>query len=136
MDAWRKVKKDTIANCISKCEFNEATLELFIDEDTDAEFAGLQNYISEIPPDSMVDSYLNRDGHAVTSVNMSDICSINWKDDRKEKATPCVIEDDDKTEKQAEAGDDFDIEQTKLKIRSNQAALSIEDALSSFCNIR
>ena len=42
MNAWRKVKKDTIANCFSKCGFNEATLELFIDDDADAEFAELQ----------------------------------------------------------------------------------------------
>ena len=51
MDAWRKVKKEAIVNCFSKCGFNEATLELFIDDDADAEFAELQNYISEISPD-------------------------------------------------------------------------------------
>ena len=43
MGAWRKVKKETIVNCFSKCGFSEATLELFIDDDADAEFAELQN---------------------------------------------------------------------------------------------
>ena len=42
MDAWRKVKKETIINCFCKYGFNEATLELFIDDDADAEFAELQ----------------------------------------------------------------------------------------------
>ena len=77
MDAWRKTEIETIVNCFSKCGFNEATLELFIDEDTDAEFAELQNYISEISPDSTVDSYLNQDEDAVTSVNTVDIRSMN-----------------------------------------------------------
>ena len=54
MNAWRKVKKETIVNCFSKCGFNKATLELFIDDDGYAEFAESQNYISEISPDSMV----------------------------------------------------------------------------------
>ena len=58
MYAWRKVKKETIVNCFSKSGFNEATLKLFIDDDADAEFAELQNYISEISPDSTVDSSL------------------------------------------------------------------------------
>ena len=40
MDFWRKNKKDKIVNCYSKCQFNEATLELFIDYDADAEFTG------------------------------------------------------------------------------------------------
>ena len=54
MNAWRKVKKETIVNCFSKCGFNKATLELFIDDDGYAEFVELQNYISEISPDSTV----------------------------------------------------------------------------------
>ena len=41
MDAWKKVKKETIVNCFSRCGFNEAALELFIDDDADAEFAKL-----------------------------------------------------------------------------------------------
>ena len=86
MDAWRKVKKETIVNCFSKCGFNEATLELFIDDDADAEFAELQNYISEISPDSTVDSYLNQDEDAVTSVNTFDIHSMNWKEDIRKKS--------------------------------------------------
>ena len=60
-----KSLKKTIVNCFSKCGFNEATLELFIDDDADTEFAELQNYISEISPDSTVDSYLNQDEDAV-----------------------------------------------------------------------
>ena len=86
MDAWRKVKKETIVNCFSKCGFNEATLELFTDDDADAEFAELQNYISEISPDSTVDSYLNQDEDAVTSVDTVDIHSMNWREDMMEKA--------------------------------------------------
>ena len=112
MDAWRKVKKETIVNCFSKCGFNEATLELFIDDDADAEFAELQNYISEISPDSTVDSYLNQDEDAVTSVNTVDIHSVNWKEDMREKAIRFAIEGDDETEKQAEADGNFDIERT------------------------
>ena len=133
MDAWRKVKKETIVNCFSKCGFNEATLELFIDDDADAEFAELQNYISEISPDSTVDSYLNQDEDTVTSVNAIDIHSMNWKEDMREKAIRFAIEGDDDTEKQAESDNDFDIEQQELKIRSSQAALSIVDDLSNFC---
>ena len=56
MDAWRKVKKETIVNFFSKCSFNEATLELFINDDVDTEFAEMQNYISEMSPDSTVHS--------------------------------------------------------------------------------
>ena len=41
--------------------FNEATLELFKDNDADTEFAGLQNYIPEISPDLTINSYLNQD---------------------------------------------------------------------------
>ena len=41
------------------CGFNEAILESFIDDDADAEFVELQNYISEISTDLTVDSYLN-----------------------------------------------------------------------------
>ena len=133
MDVWIKVKKETIVNCFSKCAFNEATLELFIDDDADAEFAELQNYISEISPDSTVDSYLNQDEDAVTSVNTVDIHSMNWKEDMREKAIRFAIEGDDETEKQAEADDDFDIERPELKIRSSQAALSIVDDLNNFC---
>ena len=64
MGAWRKVKKETTVNCLSKCGSNKAIVELFIDDDADAEFAELQNYLSEISPDSPVDSYLNQDGDA------------------------------------------------------------------------
>ena len=46
INAWRKVKKETIVNCFSKCGFSEATIELFIDDDADAEFAELKNYLS------------------------------------------------------------------------------------------
>ena len=133
MDAWRKVKKETIVNCFSKCGFNEATLELFIDDDADAEFAELQNYISEISPDSTVDSYLNQDEDAVTSVDTVDIHSMNWREDMMEKAIRFAIEEDDETEKQAEVDDDFDIERPELKIRSSQGALSIADDLNDFC---
>ena len=132
VDAWGKVKKETIVNCFSKCGFNEATPELFIDDDADAEFAELQNYISEISPDSTVDSYLNQDEDAVTSVDTVDIHSMNWREDMMEKAIRFAIEDDE-TEKQAEADDDFDIERPELKIRSSQAALSIADDLNNFC---
>ena len=131
MNAWRKVKKETIANCFSKCGFNEASLELFIDDDSDAEFAELQNYISGISPDSTVDSYLNQDEDAVTSVDTVDIHSMNWRENMMEKAIRFVIEDDE-TEKQAEADDDFDNERPELKIRSSQAALSIADDLNNF----
>ena len=133
MDAWKKVKKETIVNCFSKCGFNEATLELFIDDDADAEFAELQNYISAISLDSTVDSYLNQDEDAVTSVDMVDIHSMNWREDMMEKAIRFAIEEDDETEKQAKADDNFDIERPELKIRSSQAALSIADDLNNFC---
>ena len=133
MDAWRKVRKETIVNCFSKCGFNEANLELFIDDDADAEFAELQNYISEISPDSTVDSYLNQEEDAVTSVNMVDTHSMNWKEGMREKAIRFAIEGDDETEKQAEVDDDFDIERAELKIPSGQAALSIVDDLNNFC---
>ena len=91
MGAWRKVKKETIVNCFSKCGFNEATLELFIDDDADAEFAELQNYISEIhlrdtSPDSTVDSYLNQDEHAVTSLHTVDMHLMNWREDVMKKS--------------------------------------------------
>ena len=133
MGAWRKVKKETIVNCFFKCGFNEATLELFIDDGADAEFAELQNYISEISPNSAVDSYLNQDEDAVASVNTVDIHSVNWKEDMRERAVRFAIERDDETEKQAEAYDDFDIERPELEIRSSQAALSIADDLNNFC---
>ena len=133
MDAWRKVKKETIVNCFSKCGFNEATLELLIDDDADAEFAELQNYISEISPDSTVHSYLNQDEDAVTSVDTVDIHAMNWREDMMEKAIRFAIEENDETEKQAEADGDFDIERPELKIRSSQAALSIADDLNNFC---
>ena len=77
MDARSKVKKETTVNCFSKCGFNEATLELFKDDEADAEFAELQNYISDISPDSTVDSNLNQDEDAVTSVNTVNIHSMN-----------------------------------------------------------
>ena len=98
MDASRKVKKETIVNCFSKSGFNEATLELFIDDDADAEFAELENYISEISPDSTVDSYLNQDEDAVTSVDTVDIHSMNWREAMTEKAIRFAIEEDDETE--------------------------------------
>ena len=132
MDAWSKVKKETIVNCFSKCGFNEATLEIFIDDEADAKFAELQNYVSEISPDSTVDSYLNQDEDAVTSVDTVDIHSMNWREDMMEKAIRFAIEEDDETEKQAEADDDFDIERPE-EIRSRQAALSIADDLNNFC---
>ena len=128
-----KLKKKKIVNCFSKCGFNEATLELFIDDDADAEFAELQNYISEISPDSTVDSYLNQDEDVVTSVDTVDIDSMNWREDMMEKAIPFVNEENDETEKQAEADDDFDIERPELKIRSSQAVLSFADDLNNFC---
>ena len=112
----------------SKCGFNEATLELFIDHDPDAEFAGLKNYISEISPDTTVDFKLKQDEDLT---NMVDIRSINWKEDLREKTIRCVIEDDDETEKQTEA--DFDNERPVLKTRLGQAALSIEDDMNNFC---
>ena len=54
-----KVISNCLFNCFSKCDFSEASLDLFIDDGPDAEFIGLQNYISEITPDSTVNSYLN-----------------------------------------------------------------------------
>ena len=105
----------------------------FIDDDADAEFAKVQNHISEISPVSTVDSYLNQDEGAVTSVNTVDIHSMNWKEDMREKAIRFATEGDDETEKQAEADDDFDIERPELKIRSSQAALSIADDLNNSC---
>ena len=44
MDAWRKVRKETIINCFSKCGFSEATLELFIDDDADAELSNFSQH--------------------------------------------------------------------------------------------
>ena len=123
MGAWRKVKKETIVNCFSKCGFNEATLELFIDDDADAEFAELKNYIAEISPDSTVDSYLNQDEDAVTSVDTVDIHSMNWREDMMEKSVRLAIEEDDETEKQAEADDDFDIERPEQFRRTNRFLL-------------
>ena len=81
----------------------------------------------------MVDSYLNQDEDAVTSVNTVDIDSMNWKEGMREKAIRFAIEGDDETEKQVETDDDFDIERPELKIRSSQAALSIVDDLNNFC---
>ena len=52
--------------------------------------------------------------------------------DLREKATPCLIEDDDKRGKHTEVDGDFDNEQPKLKIQSTQASLSIVDDLNSF----
>ena len=80
-----------------------------------------------------VDSYLNQDEDAVTSVDTVDIHSMNWWEDMMEKAIRFAIEGDDETEKQAEADDDFDIERSELKIRSSQAALSTADDLNNFC---
>ena len=53
-------------------------------------------------PNSAVDSYLNQDKGSVTSVNSVDIRSINWKEDLREKAIRCVIEDDDERLKRVE----------------------------------
>ena len=58
---------------------------------------------------------------------------MNWKENMRVKAIRFAIEGDDETEKQAEADNDFDIERQELKIRSSQAALSIVDDLSNFC---
>ena len=44
---------------------------------------------------------------------------MNWREDMMEKAIRFTIEEDGETEKQAEADDDFDIEQPELKIRSS-----------------
>ena len=96
MGAWRKVKKETIGNCFSKCGFNKATLDLFRDDGADVEFVGLQSYISEISLTSTVDSYLNQDEVAVIWVN------TEMKEKFKEKVTRWLIEDDAETEKQAE----------------------------------
>ena len=41
MDTWRTVKKETIVSCFSKCGFNEANTELFIDDNADTEFPGM-----------------------------------------------------------------------------------------------
>ena len=133
MNAWGKVKKETIVNCFSKCGFTEATLELFTDDDVYAEFAELQSLISEISPDSTVDSYLNQDEDAVTSVGTVDIHSTNWKENLREAAICCAIEGDDEIETPGEVEDDFDIERPELKIKSSQAALSIVDDLNNFC---
>ena len=70
-------KKNRLSIVFSKFSFNEATLELFKDDDVDTEFAGLQNYIPEISPDLTIKSYLNQDKYEITSVNTVDICSIN-----------------------------------------------------------
>ena len=56
---------------------------------------------------------------------------MNWREDMMEKAIRFAIEEDDETEKQAEA--DFDIERPELKIRSSQTALSIANDLNNFC---
>lgn len=50
------------------------------------------------------------------------IRSINWKEDLREKAICCVIQDTSETGKQSEADDDFDIERRELKMRPSQAA--------------
>ena len=97
MNSWRKVKKETIVNCFCKCGFNEATLEIFVDDNADTDFAGMQNYMQEISSDSTVNTYLHQDKYEVTSVNTVDIRSINWKEDLREKPILCVIEDDDET---------------------------------------
>ena len=76
-----------------------------------------KNYISVISPNWTVDSYLNRDEDAATSVNTIDINSMNWKEDMREKAIHFTIEGDDETEKKAKADDDFDIERSELKIQ-------------------
>lgn len=52
-----------------------------------------------------------------------------------EKAICCLIQDDDETENQTEADDDFHIEQQELKMQSSQTVLSIIDNLNTFCKI-
>ena len=84
MGAWRKVKKETIGNCFSKCGFNKATLDLFRDDGADVELVGLQSYISEISLTSTVDSYLNQDEVAVIWVN------TEMKEKFKEKSNSLV----------------------------------------------
>ena len=45
MENWRKIIiKEQNTNCFAEFGFNEDTLEFFIDDDADAEFAGLQNH--------------------------------------------------------------------------------------------
>ena len=83
--AWRKVKKRNHSQLFSKCGFNKANLELFVDADGDAELSGLQNYVSEISPDSTFDSYLKQDEDAVISVSTVHIRSINLKEEMREK---------------------------------------------------
>ena len=121
MEAWRKVKKETIVNCFSKCGFNEPTLDLFIDDGADAEFVDLENYISRISPNSTVNSYLNQDEDVVISVN------TEMKEEMRRKTICCLIEDDVEAEKQGEA------ELKNRKTSSIQAALSIVVDLNSFC---
>lgn len=78
MQAQRKVKKSD-CNFFPRCGLSEATLGLFIDDDNDAGFVVLQNFISEISSDSTVDPYLNQDEDTTVSVNKVDIRSTNWK---------------------------------------------------------
>ena len=59
---------------------------------------------------SSINSYLNQDEDAVTSVHAVNIRSINSKENLREKVICCVIKDDDKTEKQAEVDGNFDID--------------------------
>ena len=93
----------------------------------------MQSYISEISPDSTVDSYLNQDEDAVTSVDTVDIHSTNWKENLRDTAIRCAIEGDDQIETPGEVEDDFDMERPELKIKSCQAELSIVDDLNNFC---
>ena len=55
------------------------------------------------------------------------------KEDLREKAIHWVIEDDDETEKEAEADGNFDIEWPELILWSSHAALTLIDDLNSFC---
>ena len=121
MEAWRKVKKETIVNCFSKCGFNEPTLDLFTDDGADAEFVDLENYISRISPNSTVNSYLNQDEDVVISVN------TEMKEEMRRKTICCVIEDGVEAEKQGE------VELKNRKTSSSQAASSIVVDLNSFC---
>ena len=74
-------------NCFSRCGLSEATPGLFIDDDNDAGFVVLQNFISEISSDSTVDPYLNQDEDTTVSVNKVDVRSTNWKWGKKQFST-------------------------------------------------
>ena len=94
-------------------------------------------------PNSAVDSYLNQDKESVTSVNSVDIRSINWKEDLREKAIRCVIEDDDERLKRVEnavkssclierlISDIIEMAKIKKKIEGFLITMDIEKAFDS-----